>query len=72
MLANHAAAQANVELMRSAFAALSRKDLDACVEFLTPDFIINLARVPYQMRGPHRWRKNTESFFNAFPTVARQ
>ena len=69
MLANHAAAQANVELMRSAFAALDRKDLDACVELLAHDFVINLAGVPHQMRGPHRWRKNTESFFSAFPDI---
>jgi steroid delta-isomerase-like uncharacterized protein len=61
--------QANVELMRNAFAALRRKDLDACVAFLTPDFAINLAGLPHQLRGPNAWRKNAECLFSAFPDL---
>ena len=61
--------RANIELMRNAFAAMNRKDLDACVGLLTPDFIINLAGMPYDMRGPRAWRKNAETLFSAFPDI---
>lgn len=60
---------ANIELMRTAFSALSRKDLDACVRFLTTDFIINIAGTPHQMRGKRAWRRNTEALLSAFPDV---
>ena len=61
--------RANIELMRNAFAAMNREDLDACVGLLTPDFIINLAGMPYDMRGPRAWRKNAETLFSAFPDI---
>jgi steroid delta-isomerase-like uncharacterized protein len=67
--ADNTAALENVALMRNAFAALTRRDFDAAAELLAPDFIINLAGVPHQMRGRSRWRKNTETFFNAFPDM---
>lgn len=69
MLANTAAAQESIALMRDAFAALSRRDFDAVVEYLSPDFIINLAGMPYQMRGRRSWRRNAEIFFKAFPDI---
>ena len=48
---------------------LSRRDFAAAAELLSPDFVINLAGIPYQMHGRRIWRKNTETFFNAFPDV---
>lgn len=67
MPVNNTAAQENIELMRNAFAVLSRRDITAAAEFLTPDFIINLAGVPHQIRGREKWRKNTGIFLDAFP-----
>ncbi|MCV9966705.1 ester cyclase [Pararhizobium sp. BT-229] len=67
MPANNTASQENIALMRNAFAALSSRDFTSAAEFLSPDFIINLAGMPYQMRGRRTWRKNTETFLNAFP-----
>ncbi|KQU72454.1 hypothetical protein ASC75_23915 [Aminobacter sp. DSM 101952] len=55
--------------MNNAFAALRRQDLDACTELMSPDFIINLAGMPHQMRGHRAWRKNAELFFKAFPDM---
>ena len=69
MLACNTASQENIALMRNAFAALGRRDFAAAVEFLSPDFIINLAGVPHQMRGRRTWRKNAEAFFKAFPDI---
>jgi len=57
----------NMALMRAAFDAMRRKDMDACTSFMAPDFIINLAGMPYQMHGPAAWRKNAALFFKAFP-----
>ncbi|MGO4837541.1 ester cyclase, partial [Rhizobiaceae sp. 2RAB30] len=56
----------NISLMRTAFAALNRGDLDACVGLLTPDFIINLAGMPYPKRGHSAWRANAEMLHSAF------
>src|SRR5688572_9901642 len=59
----------NAALMRNAFAALNREDIDACVKLITPDFIINLAGAPHQMHGQRAWRKNAETLFTAFPDI---
>ena len=69
MPTKNAAPQVNMTLMRNALAAMSRKDLDACVGFLTPDFIINLAGMPHQMHGQRAWRKNAETIIAAFPDL---
>jgi len=69
VLASNTVPQENITLMCNAFAALRRRDLDACAGFLTPNFIINLAGVPHQMRGPRAWRRNAETFFTAFPDI---
>ena len=69
MPANTTSPPANIKLMQNAFAAMRSKNLDACVGYLTPDFIINLAGAPYQMRGPRAWRKNAETLFSAFPDI---
>ena len=69
MSANTAAVPANILLMRNAFEAMRRKDLDACVGLLAPDFTINLAGAPYPMRGASAWRRNAETLFAAFPDI---
>lgn len=69
VLADNTVPQQNIALMLDAYAALRRRDIAAAAELLTPDFIINLAGVSHQMRGPDRWRKNTETFFGAFPDI---
>lgn len=58
--------QSNIELMRTAFAALARKDVDAVVQLMPPDFLINIAGMPYQKRGTYAWRKHAEILFSAF------
>lgn len=59
--------QANIALMQRAFDALNRRDLDQCVALMTPDFKINLAGVPYEMRGPETWRLGVDVLHAAFP-----
>lgn len=66
MSANTDTAHAHIALMQAAFAALNRHDLDACVEMLTPDFIINLAGMPDAMHGADAWRQNVEMMLQAF------
>lgn len=61
--------QSNIALMRTAFAALGRKDADAVVTLMPPDFLINIAGVPYQKRGTNTWRKHAEILFSAFPDI---
>ena len=69
MTLSESAGNENIMLMRNAFATLARRDINAVIEFLTPDFIINLAGVPQQMRGRDAWRKNAQIFFAAFPDI---
>jgi steroid delta-isomerase-like uncharacterized protein len=62
-------AQSNIELMQTAFTAVQRKDADAVVKLMPPDFIINIAGMPYQKRGTDAWRKHAEILFSAFPDI---
>jgi steroid delta-isomerase-like uncharacterized protein len=64
-----APSDANVALMRNAFAAFNRGSADTCVAMLAPDFIINLAGVPYQMRGPEVWKHGFEVMRKGFPDI---
>lgn len=57
----------NIDTMRRAFEALNRRDIDACTELMTADFVINIAEMPYQKRGLAAWRKNAEVMLAAFP-----
>ncbi|MBM7805764.1 steroid delta-isomerase-like uncharacterized protein [Geodermatophilus bullaregiensis] len=62
---------ANVELLRSTFAAFNADDLDTCLANLAEDFVINLAGVP-QMRGRDTWHHGVEVMKAAFPDVTVQ
>ena len=61
--------QSNIELIRKAFSALGRKDVDAVVKLMPSDFIINIAGMPYQKRGTDAWRNHAEILFSAFPDI---
>ena len=61
--------QSNIELVRAAFSALGRKDVDAIAKLMPPDFLINIAGTPYQKRGTDAWRKHAEVLFTAFPDI---
>lgn len=65
-------AQANIDLIRRAFSAFNAADLDRCVTLLTEDFAINLAGMPFQMRGREAWKSNAEVMQIAFPRIQAQ
>jgi steroid delta-isomerase-like uncharacterized protein len=60
---------ANVELVRAGFEALNAGDLDACVELISPDLIINLAELPEPLHGRDIWRQGAAMFRRAFPDL---
>jgi steroid delta-isomerase-like uncharacterized protein len=61
-------ADRNVELMRKAYKTVfSEASPETCAALLTPDFIINLAGMPYQMRGRDAWMQNLAVMRKAFP-----
>lgn len=62
--------EANLAIMRAAFDALARKDLDACVALLTPDFRINIAGMPFQKTGHKAWLENANQMIRAFPDLS--
>ena len=62
-------AQANIDLIRRALSAFNAADLDQCVTLLTEDFAINLAGMPFQMRGREAWKSNAEVMQAAFPGI---
>src|SRR6476660_2282253 len=47
--------QSNIELMRRAFSALGRKDVDACVKLMPSDFRIKQSRCSHALDG-HAYR----------------
>lgn len=61
--------QANIELVRTAFAAFNEANLQVCTQFLTDDFVINLAGMPFQMHGRQAWIQNAETMQRAFPAI---
>jgi steroid delta-isomerase-like uncharacterized protein len=65
-------AQANIDLIRRAFSAFNAANLDWCVTLLTEDFAINLAGMPFQMRGREAWKRNAEVMQIAFPGIQAQ
>jgi steroid delta-isomerase-like uncharacterized protein len=69
MESDSAGGQANIDLVRAAFAAFNSGKLDNCAEFLTDDFIINIAGMPFQMRGLDAWRDNAHLMHSAFPNL---
>jgi len=60
---------ANIALVRSAFAAFNESDLDATIAFLTEDFAINIAGMPHQERGHEAWSRNFAMMHAAFPGI---
>lgn len=56
----------NIAIMTRAFDALNRRDIDACVQMLTPDFRIHVAGPPPR-RGTTAWTSNVAIMFKAFP-----
>lgn len=67
MESDSAGGQANIELVRAGLAAFNSGKLDNCAEFLTDDFIINIAGMPFQMRGRDAWMDNAHVMHSAFP-----
>jgi steroid delta-isomerase-like uncharacterized protein len=63
------ASKVNIELVRAAFAAFTSGQLDNCAEFLTDDFIINIAGMPFQLRGRDAWMDNGHVMHTAFPDL---
>ncbi|MEU6249541.1 ester cyclase [Glycomyces sp. NPDC047010] len=60
---------ANIALVRSAFAAFNESDLDATIAFLTEDFAVNIAGMPHQERGHEAWARNFTMMHAAFPGI---
>jgi steroid delta-isomerase-like uncharacterized protein len=61
--------ESNVELVRAGFEALNAGDLDACIELVSPDLIINLAELPEPLHGRDIWRQGAAMFRSAFPDL---
>ena len=59
----------NIATMQQAFDALNRRDIDACVDLMTEDFIINIAEMQHPKRGVAAWRKNISILLAAFPDI---
>ncbi|RKR86435.1 steroid delta-isomerase-like uncharacterized protein [Micromonospora pisi] len=59
--------EANLELMRTTFERFNAGDIDACLDRLTPDFIINLAMLPQPMHGRETWKQGVDVMRAAFP-----
>ncbi|GHI82678.1 ester cyclase [Streptomyces xanthophaeus] len=59
----------NLALLRTAYQALERRDLDACVGMLTADFIANVPGLPEPLHGPQTWRSGAQAMGEGFPDL---
>jgi steroid delta-isomerase-like uncharacterized protein len=69
MTAEITSAAANAELVRAGFQALNAGDVDACLAFIVPDLVINLAELPEPQHGSETWRQGFELMRRAFPDL---
>ena len=60
--------QSNIELIRKAFSALGRKDVDAVVKLMPSDFIINIAGMPIKNEEPTHGVSTLKSSSRHFQT----
>jgi predicted ester cyclase len=59
----------NAQLLLDALEQLNAGNIDACLESIHPDLLINLAGVPQQLVGRDIWRAGVEQLRAAFPDV---
>lgn len=59
----------NVEVVRAGFEAFNSGDIDACVDRLAPDLVMNLAELPEPLHGAEVWRQGFEMMKSAFPDL---
>jgi len=60
--------ETNVALLRDAMDAFNEGDLDACVAYLSPDVVMNMAGLETR-RGPDVWRQGAEYIKGGFPDL---
>ncbi len=61
--------EANIRLVRSGCVAFNANDLDACVELLAEDLVLNLAGLSEPLRGRDSWREGAAMIKGAFPDL---
>jgi steroid delta-isomerase-like uncharacterized protein len=61
--------ETSIALVRAGFEALNAGDLDACIELVSPDLIINLAELPEPLHGRDTWHEGAAMFRSAFPDL---
>lgn len=60
-------AEDNIRVLKEAFIQLNAENFDGCLDLMMPDFIINIAEMPYQKHGHSTWRQHAEYLFVAIP-----
>ncbi|KAH7110790.1 hypothetical protein B0J13DRAFT_290867 [Dactylonectria estremocensis] len=58
---------ANIATLKQAFTYMNARNINGCLSLMRPDFIINIAGMPYQKRGHAAWRKHAEILNAAVP-----
>ena len=69
MKPNVALATANIDLVRRAFDAFNRGELETCTQLMVPDFIANIPGVSQPIRGRDAWKQGAQEFRHAFPDL---
>lgn len=59
----------NMNLVRTAYAAMESGDLEACVELLTEDFTAHLPGAPHPVHGREVWRAGAQAMRDGFPDL---
>ncbi|KAF9279476.1 hypothetical protein BGZ68_007894 [Mortierella alpina] len=62
----------NLTVLKQAFKHLNTGNINGCLSLMRPDFIINIAEMPYPKRGHDAWRKHAELLLASIPDVKVQ
>lgn len=69
MKPNVVLAMANIDLVRRAFDAFNRGEIETCAQLLVSDFVANIPGAPQSIRGRDAWKQGAQEFRNAFPDL---
>ncbi|GIF76875.1 ester cyclase [Asanoa siamensis] len=61
--------EANIALMRTAFGALDRGDLEACADLVAEDFVANLPGLDEPLHGREIWKLGVQAMLAGFPDL---
>lgn len=59
----------NIAVLLRALGSFNNHDVNSCLPLIRPDFIMNIAGAPHQLRGRDVWAQGARMMMAAFPDI---